>query len=369
MLTDTFSKTETVAPISVQVDRITAAEWSGLLRDFDDASIYQSWAYGAVHWGEQQLSHIVLQRNSCMVAMAQVRLVQLPLIRKGIAYIRWGPLCRLHGAAFDPEVLRQVIHAIKQEYVERRGLLLRMLPPVFTNDPFAPAYASICSALGITRDPNTRVDRTMRVDLTLSLADLRRGLHQRWRNYLKSAEKNGFTVTQGTGVEFYDQFLAAYREMMARKRFDTTVDVEEFRRIQLELPEALRMQIFLGEKEGTLFNALVVAAAGDTGIYLLAATSNEGLNAKGAYLLQWQAIQWLKAGGCRWYDLGGINPDGNPGVFQFKNGLGGHDVFQAGVFEMSGSWVSTAGVRSGEKLQIAARKLRAWFRKAPVLCP
>lgn len=367
MLTDTISKTETAAPITVQVDRITAAEWSSLLGDFDDASIYQSWAYGAVHWGERQLSHIVLRRNSCVAAMAQVRLVQLPLLEKGVAYIRWGPLCRLRGAEFDPEVLRHVIHAIQQEYVERRGLLLRMLPPVFTNDVFAAAYPSICSAHGITRDAKARVDRTMRVDLGLSLEDLRRGLHQRWRNYLKSAEKNGFTVTQGTSVEFYDRFLAAYREMMARKRFETTVDVEEFRRIQLELPEPLRMQILLCEKEGKLFNALVVAAAGDTGIYLLAATSNEGLNAKGAYLLQWQAIQWLKAGGYRWYDLGGINPDGNPGVFQFKNGLGGQDVFQAGVFEMSGSWVSAAGVRSGETLQRAARKLRTWFRKASVL--
>jgi lipid II:glycine glycyltransferase (peptidoglycan interpeptide bridge formation enzyme) len=203
----------------------------------------------------------------------------------------------------------------------------------------------------------------MRVDLSLSLEDLRRGLHQRWRNYLKSAEKHGFTVTQGTSVEFYDRFLAAYREMMARKRFDTTVDVEEFRSIQLGLPEALRMQIFLCEKDGKLFNALVVAAAGDTGIYLLAATSNEGLQAKGAYLLQWRALEWLKSSGFRWYDLGGINPDGNPGVFQFKNGLGGDDVFQAGAFELSGSWLSVACVRSAEWIRAAAQGLKTPLRK------
>jgi hypothetical protein len=363
MLTDTLPYSEIAGPLSAEIDQATDQQWSDLLSGFDDASVYQSWAYGSVHWGERQLSHLVVKRGSRVVGIAQVRLVQLPLIKKGVAYVRWGPLCRLRGESFNADALRQVTEAMRQEYGERRGLLLRMIPPVFTNDPFANRLSETWSELGLSRNPEARVDRTMRVDLSVSLQDLRAGLHQRWRNYLKGAEKLGFTVTQGTGMEFYDKFLLAYREMMARKRFDTTVDVDEFRRIQEELPEPLRMQIFLCEKEGKLFNALVVAAAGDTGIYLLAGTSNEGLNAKGAYLLQWRAIEWLKGRGFHWYDLGGINPDGNPGVFQFKNGMGGQDVHQAGVYELSGGWLSSACVRSGEQLQSAVRSIRSRIGK------
>ena len=35
-----------------------------------------------------------------------------------------------------------------------------------------------------------------------------------------------------------------------------------------------------------------------------------------------------------YYDLGGIDPDGNPGVYHFKKGLGGLHATMAGPFEM-----------------------------------
>ena len=69
---------------------------------------------------------------------------------------------------------------------------------------------------------------------------------------------------------------------------------------------------------------LVASAMGDSAIYLLGATSDDGLNAKGAYLLQWTLIQWLKENGFKWYDLGGIDPEGNPGVYSFKKRIVRH---------------------------------------------
>ena len=49
---------------------------------------------------------------------------------------------------------------------------------------------------------------------------------------------------------------------------------------------------------------LVASAMGDSAIYLLGATSDEGLKSKGAYLLQWTLIKWLKECGFKWYDSG-----------------------------------------------------------------
>jgi lipid II:glycine glycyltransferase (peptidoglycan interpeptide bridge formation enzyme) len=348
---------------SRRVDHVSPTEWDKLLWRFEDASIYQSWAYGAVHWGEAQLSHLVLENDSGVVAAAQVRVLTVPIIRRGVAYIRWGPVCRLRGQPLDPEVLRQMTRALRKEYVEKRHLLLRMVPAVYDDDTFANAWKMLWSSLGLIESTAAPRFRTMRVDLTCPLETLRGNLHQRWRNYLRSAEKAGFTVKGGSTVEFYDQFLGAYREMMARKRFETTVDVALFRQMQVALPEALRMKVFLCQKDGQLFNALVVAAAGDTGIYLLAATSTKGLEAKGAHLLQWRAMEWLKSQGYSWYELGGINPDRNPGVFQFKNGLGGREVRQLAAFEWRGSPLSTVCVSSGERLKSAIRDLRGWLKK------
>jgi lipid II:glycine glycyltransferase (peptidoglycan interpeptide bridge formation enzyme) len=85
---------------------------------------------------------------------------------------------------------------------------------------------------------------------------------------------------------------------------------------------------------------------GDSGIYLLGATSDDGLNARGAYLLQWTMIQWLKENGFKWYDLGGIDPQGNPGVYSFKKGLSGADMSHISAFALCNSVLSSAVVRA-----------------------
>jgi hypothetical protein len=347
--------------LAVNVDNIDASEWHARIGDFDDANIYHTWAYGAVHWSRGQLSHLTLERDGRIIAMAQVRVLRFPLIRKGIAYVRWGPLWRLRGQPFDVEVLKQMTMAMKAEYVQRRGLLLRMLPPVFEADPFASSLATIWSELGFKKNHKARVYRTVRLDLACSLQDLRKGLDAKWRNKLNGAERNGLTTSQGTANECYERFMSVYQEMMARKNFETTVDVAEFRRMQQELPGELKMQVFLCEKEGRVLNALVVSALGDTAIYLLGATSNEGLKLKGAYFLQWRAIQWLKERGCRWYDLGGIDPVRNPGVYEFKSGFGGQESDHSGTYDLSAGRLSALSVRAGERLQRVARKFRSVF--------
>src|SRR5262249_8598137 len=110
-------------------------------------------------------------------------------------------------------------------------------------------------------------------------------------------------------------------------------------------------------------NALVVSAIGDTAIYLLGATSDDGLKLKGAYLLQWRAMQWLKERGCRWYELGGINPEENPGVYEFKSGFGGDQTRHLGTSEPAANWAGALCVGAGEQAQAFARKLRNRSRK------
>ena len=116
---------------------------------------------------------------------------------------------------------------------------------------------------------------------------------------------------QEAALDEYGNFLpnVLYHQMRKRKAFDTTVDVEEFGRIQEDLPESHRMRILICEQNGVPVAGVVASAMGDSAIYLLGATGDDGLNAKGTYLLQWTLIRWLKENGIRWYGtLGGIDP-------------------------------------------------------------
>lgn len=345
-----------------EVDRIRRDEWNALLPQFHDASVYQTWEYGAVSWGDKQLSHLVLKSNGVVVAMAQVRIVRVPLIGTGVAYVRWGPLWRKDGA--DVEIFNAVMRELHREYVEKRGLVLRTIPNIYVDDAFADTARATMQTTGFVLAQDVSPYRTFRVDLSPTIEDLRSGLHQRWRNKLKNGEKTGLNITIGTSAELYEQFAVAYEEMMARKKFETTVDIYEFQRIQASLPDALKMTVLVCEKDGQVYNSLVVATGGDTGIYLLAATSNAGLQANGAFVLQWKAIELLKERGFRWYDLGGANPDKNPGGYQFKSGMSGRDVTQLGRFDCDGNWFSRLSVLSGEKLQREKARLQKMLQRA-----
>ena len=343
----------------VCVDSVGQPEWNRLLGQFDDATIQQTWDYGAVCWGEEQLSHLLLKRNEVIAAMAQVRIVRVPVIGKGIAYLRWGPVCRRQGEPWNEAAFRAAITALQKEYCGRRGLVLRILPNAFEGDACDAAIKQCLDETGFALNPEILAYRTMRVDLTQSEESLRKGLHQRWRNYLKKAEgTTSYVVREGNSDEFYARFAAAYDEMMSRKRFETTVDIKEFGRIHQSLPEPLKLHVLLCEQDGQLLNALVISPVGDTPVYLLAATSHAGLNGRGAHLLQWRAMLWLKQRGCKWYDLGGTNPDENPGVYQFKSGMGGAEVMQRGAFDFSKDSLSSFCVAAGEKLQAFKHRLK-----------
>jgi Acetyltransferase (GNAT) domain len=341
----------------VEVDRATPAEWSSMLDLFDDANLYQTWSYGVVRWGRKSLSHLILKRNGEVFGMAQLRIVRPTRFNFGMAYLRWGPLCHRRGRELDVEATLYMARALQEEYVRKRGLLLQILPNAFAGSPRAALFQSGFSSF--TQEPqiSANVHRTFVLDLAPSIEELRKNLDPKWRNKLTQSEKKGLKIVAGSGTDEYRTFCRMYDQMWKRKTFETTVDVEEFGRLQEDLPETHRMRILICEQAGVPVAGVVASAMGDSAIYLLGATSDEGLNAKGAYLLQWTLIQWLKENGIRWYDLGGIDPEGNPGVYSFKKGLSGADVFQLTPFVACNSVVSSAIVWASLAAQRVVRGL------------
>jgi hypothetical protein len=354
----------------IEVDRVGREGWIKAFDLFEDANPYQTWSYGAVHWGEGNLSHLVLRNNGEICAIAQLRIVRLPLKLGGIAYLRWGPLCQRRGGELDPDIVKRMMDALVSEYVDNRKLLLRIIPDAFAGR----ARGEIIEkSLPNAKRPK-KGDRTFVLDLTPSLEELRRNLDQKWRNQLNRAEKNNLQVQRGTGPEDYQVFLGLYEAMWRRKKFDTTVNVHEFGRICADLPESQKFQILICRKEGRPVCGIVCSTVGRQGIYLLGATNDDGLDAKGAYLLQWNIISWLKNAGFHSYDLGGIDPELNPGVYHFKRGFSAEDVFRLGVIDVRDGGLGSIAVdavdfaryvrsQGGRKLKGVKTFMSSWRKK------
>ena len=331
-----------------EVNGVAESEWANLVDCFQDANIYQTWSYGAVRWGEERLSHLVLRRNNEVVAVAQLRIIHFPFFRSGIAYLRWGPLCHPRGREFEPEILRQMAIALHEEYVQKRGLLLRVLPNAFAGSQRAELFLAAFSQLAGMPLQTSNAERTLLLDLTPSLEELRKHLDQKWRNQLNRAEKNGLSIREGTAPEDFQVFAGIYHSMRFRKKFDTTVDINEFARIQQRLSETQRMKIMNCLQQGAPVAGIVCSAMGDSAVYLLGATGENGLNAKGTYLLQWAMIKWLKQNGIHHYDLGGIDPERNPGVYHFKRGLSGREVSYVGQISLCENLFSSLLMSAGD---------------------
>ena len=341
----------------IEVDQVGRNEWTQILQDFTDTAIYQTWSYGAMRWGETNLSHVVLRKGKEAVAAAQARIVRVPILHCGIAYVTWGPVWRGQSKEKSLDHIRQMVRALREEYVGRRGLYLRVLPSEVDDSAEAGEIRSIFEAEGFHQTSSRY--RTLLLDLSLSMQDLRRNLSSRWRRQLNIAENKGLSIIEGTASELYEAFATLYREMLARKKFVPGMDINEFKEIQQDLPAALKMKILVCAFEGEPVAALVGSLLGDTGIYLLGATGDKGLKLRGSYLLHWRMIEWLKEQGARWYDLNGFNPEKNPGTASFKAGVSGKDVRHLGQFDACQNLASFVAITGGEYIRRGTHK---WSR-------
>lgn len=338
----------------VVVDNIDREDWERYAGNFADYSIYQTWAYGAIRWGEENLSHVIVGKESEIVAAAQVRIILFPLIGSGIAYVARGPMWRGREKETTPKAFRQIIHALYQEYVLKRRLFLRLVPNEFERGNGE--LQLILKGEGFHRQASVPPYRTILNDLSPPLEELKRSLHKSWRKNLPRSERNNLVVSEGSGDNLYGVFMDLYQEMRARKNFVSGVDVGEFRNIQKDLPDALKMQIFICSYRDEPVAALVWSAIGDTGITILSATGNKGLKLYASYLLRWRLIERLKERNVRFLDQGGVDPELNPGGYIFKAGMGGKEQFHIGAFEACDNWAIRTIWRMSERIYNLIRK-------------
>jgi hypothetical protein len=317
-----------------EFDTVDRDEWCKIIDRFSDANIYQTWSYDAIRCGEESLSHLVLRVGDQIMAAAQARIVRLPLLGLGAAYVRWGPIWQLRNRSVDPDIFRFAVRALRNEFVCRRGLMLRIFPVLF--DDSSNWCLDVLQGEKYTRVPETNRQRTLILDICPSNEELRKTFNQKWRNCLNSAERNQLEVIEGTDDNLFADFIGIYQDLLRRKKFRESNDINEFRMVQRALPAEFKMRIFLCRSSGISSAGAICATIGETGVYLFGAVNDHGMASKGSYLVQWKAIQWMKKNGCRYYNLNGINPLVNPGTYHFKVGLAGKngkDVHYLGCFD------------------------------------
>lgn len=345
------------AESDVGVDAVSGAEWDSLLKQFSDANYRQLSAYStaaAARVGARS-ENVAIRAESELLGLCNVRIRKLPVLPFGIAYVNGGPVIEKAGAAIEQTVvLSSCLKALQHEYVDRRGYVLRVvgvaragLLPDVANQIFLNAGFLPCEAKGEYR--------TILVDIERGLPEIRRSLDQKWRNVLNKAERQDLEIVRGTEATLFRQFGELLRALVARKRLDIDLGPDFFLNLQDDLQGSDQFVVHLAMKDGSAVAGHIGAFHGDTAVYLLGASNEAGLKSNASYLLQWRVIEYAKERACRWYDLGGIDPEGNPDVYRFKARISGLDLTAPGPYE-AGTSARRALVRSAESLYRMVRR-------------
>jgi len=354
----------------VEVDGIDKVSWHDLLPAFDDATFYQTWSYGEKSWGEKHLSHLLLCKDGRVVSIAQLRILRYPSLKTGVAYLNWGPLWKHRNERDHLSHLKNMIRALRKEYVENRGLVLRILPKIVsTNENHFLRELFLEEGYDQSPDPL----RTFIVDLDPLIDDIKQNMHRSWKRSLKSAEKNNLIVKEVTGREQLTKIFDVYSQMKIRKKFFGNMQMDVLS-IHEDLPDELKLKILLCYHQDEMIAALGWSRIGKIGIPLIGATGDKGLLFKASFLLWWEMIKYCKAQNADYCDTATVHEKRNPGGYFFKKGLAGKDVQEAtylGRYDAYKSYPAflllKAAMAAREKTFNTARRIKVWRWHRPII--
>jgi len=304
-------------PYTTELVASPDATWDQAVASFRDSNMMQSVAYAGARWGQKRLSGVLLRDGAGRVASACLAVVaKAPLLPVGVAVVKYGPLWRPGGREAEASALDAALHALRREFVERRQLLLRIVPCVDPEDGGVPLARLAAAGFTHTRaipDPERYLVR-----LNMGDADMLASLAANWRRNLRKSERQGMEAGELAGPQALEIFLGLYGAMLKRKRFSDHHGVHALESMLRASSGGVATRVFAARSGGEVVAATVLSGSGDVVSVPFSATSDKALEMKAGYFLRWHVMRRLREAGARWLDLGGT--EGDEGLRSFKTG-------------------------------------------------
>lgn len=319
------SATSDASPVTLVWNAGTLGDWARLVASVPRSTLTQTFAYAQA----MSRTHRYVPRLGQFLQGGRVLGVVQVLERTVLGVFRdvqihRGPLWL--EPDLSPDLKEAALAQLRLAYP--RSLLQRLtfLPESLE----MPEEGMLLSRAGFRRRRGEGY-RTIWLDLSLPAEVLRSRLAPNWRNHLNAAERRGLAVEVDPEARALPWLVERHLADMRARRYRGPSGplVIRLRNALHKDGNVLLLRALLdGEPEA----GILILRHGQAATWQIGWSSVEG-RALGAHpLLLWTAILRLQALGCRWFDLGGINPTAAAGVTTFKRGLRGEEVLLAGTW-------------------------------------
>jgi Acetyltransferase (GNAT) domain len=232
----------------------------------------------------------------------------------GLGCIAWapkGPTGALPGGA--EHLPRTLVERLKE-----LGVIL-----VIT-DPWKDDSRDQATALSVR-------PRTIWIDMGPGRDGLWQNLDKQWRYGVGRAERLGVTVDTSRLAGDVEAFFALCTNISQTKGFRLPASIDLMKRLlEAEQSDSVEAQLFIARHDGRLGAGAFVMRCGRSIHYFWGATDRALSKQRVGEAVQWAAMEWALTKKCCRYDLEGIDPQRNPGVYEFKKKMGGREVTLAG---------------------------------------
>lgn len=297
---------------------LTTAEWDQFIHDQPEAHILQTPIWGMLKADFGWTPKFIRQGD----VGAMVLFRRLPL-GFSVAYIPRGPIGEGNWADFWP--------AVDELCQQKRAVFLKVEPEVW--QPVKEEFIVQNLPGFVESNQTVQPPRTMLIDLGGSEEELLMAMKSKTRYNIRLAERKDVIVRPSADVGTFHRMMLTTGE---RDEFGIHSPNYYQRAYELFAPQEACV-LLIAEYEEQPLAGLMAFAHEDTAWYFYGASTDQERNRMPTYLLQWEAMRWAKAKGCKVYDLWGVpdhpepaleetfldRSDGLWGVYRFKRGFGG----------------------------------------------
>jgi len=299
----------------------SADEWNAALQKFPDYTIYQCHQWGQHRCDFGWFPHkLVARHDGNIVSMAQALVKKLPL-NTALAWIPGGPL----GPA---ELLDDQFRTLLRSSTGVFNLYCRINPMHAKQDSdikklhqagWRPVSAPLNSGISMTY--NLAADEATR----LSFAS------KNWRHNLKRSQKHDNCTTEWILPE-PDKMLAVYQAMQSHKNIQEQISKAGL----VSMLESFGSNCLVVRCSDSAGNILALRGAlilGNKAWDIFAAATPEGRKVYASHAAFWELMRLCASRGVSWYDMSGVDPVNNKGVYDFKKGTGAEELYHLGEWD------------------------------------